>query len=91
MQINGEIHSIGQEQQVSDNFKKREFVLITEQSTQYPQFIPMEFNQDKCSLLNSYNEGDKVSVDFNMRGRQHNGNSGLRTYLTLQAWKIERV
>jgi len=87
MQINGEIHSIKSTQQVSDNFSKREFILITDQLTPYPQHIKFEFTQSKCNLLDNYNDGDKVSVDFNLRGNLHKDTA----FVTLQAWKIEKV
>lgn len=87
MQINGEIHSIKSTQQVSDNFSKREFILVTDQSTPYPQHIKLEFTNQKCNILDNYNEGDKVSVDFNLRGNLHKDTA----FNTLQAWKIEKV
>jgi len=58
-------------QQVKDNFQKREVVVETDE--QYPQQIKVEFIQDKCTLLDDYNEGDRVKVHFNLRGREWNG------------------
>ena len=37
--------------------------------------------------LDSFRVGDRVTVAFNLRGNEHNG----RHYLSLAAWKIERV
>lgn len=91
MQINGEIYKIGDTQKVSDRFSKREFILITEKSTPYPQHVKMEVTQDNCNKLNSYSVGDEVSVDFNIRGRLHNGTNGEACYVTLQVWKISGV
>lgn len=92
MQINGIIESIKETQVISDKFSKREFVLKTEHKTQYPQSILMEFTQDKCGLLDKYTEGQEVSVDFNLRGRNWTNPQGeVKTFNTLQAWKIEDV
>lgn len=92
MQINGIIESIKETQVISDKFSKREFVLKTEHKTQYPQSILMEFTQDKCGLLDKYTEGQEVSVDFNLRGRNWTNPQGeVKTFNTLQAWKIEEV
>ena len=90
MQINGEIYKIGDTQKVSDRFSKREFILITEKGS-YPQHVKMEVTQDNCVKLDSYSVGDEVSVDFNIRGRLHNGTNGEACYVTLQAWKITGV
>lgn len=91
MQIHGKIEVINDTQKISDKFSKREFVLTTEASTQYPQSISMEFTQDKCDLLNLYQVGQDVSVDFNLRGRKWEGPQGVKYFNTIQAWKIEAV
>lgn len=92
MQISGIIESIKETQTISEKFSKREFVLTTEHKTQYPQSILMEFTQDKCGLLDKYAVGQEVSVDFNLRGRNWTNPQGeVKTFITLQAWKIELV
>lgn len=89
MQVHGKIKVINPEQNVSATFKKREFVVTTEE--QYPQHIQLEFTQDKCDLLNSYKVGDSVSVGINIRGREWVNPQGETKYFnTLQAWKIEK-
>lgn|SRR5574343_129740 len=92
MQIHGIIKSIAETNVVSEKFKKREFVLEIDGHTQYPQLIPLEFTQEKTSLLDKYHVGQDVSVDFNLKGRQWTNQQGeVKTFLTLHAWKIEGV
>lgn len=91
MEITGKIKVKGNVQQVSDKFKKREFVL-TDDSSQYPQFIQFELTQDKCSILDGFNVGDEVKVLFNLRGREWTSKEGQVKYFnTLQAWRLEKV
>jgi len=90
MQVNGQLHFIGGTQQITDNFSKREFILITDQSTQYPQFIKMEVSNQKMALLDKFKEGENVSVDFNLQGRLDKKNEN-NAFNTLSAWKIEKV
>ncbi len=52
MEIQGSIKLIGDVQEISSTFKKRELVVTTEE--QYPQTISVEFVQDKTDLLNSF-------------------------------------
>ncbi len=78
-------------QQVSEKFSKREFVITTDLSTQYPQYISMQLTQDKCALLDAYNEGDEIKVSFNLRGREWSGPEGVRYFNSLEAWRLERV
>lgn len=78
-------------QVVSEKFSKREFVLTTDLSTQYPQYITLQLTQDKCSLLDAIQEGDEMKVSFNVRGREWNGPDGIRYFNTLEAWRLEKV
>jgi len=89
MEIEGVITVINDEQQVSDKFKKREIVVSTDET--YPQHILVEFNQDKCNLVDNRKVGDKVKVSINIRGRAwHDKAKGVDRYFnTIQGWKIE--
>lgn len=91
MEISGIIKVKGNVQQVSEKFKKREFVL-TDNSSQYPQFILFELTQDKCSLLDNFNQGEEVKVHFNLRGREWTNKEGQVKYFnSLQAWRLEKM
>jgi hypothetical protein len=75
--------------QVSEKFKKREFVL-TDNSSQYPQHISFQLTQDKCGLLDQYKVGDELKVHFNLRGREWTSPKGeVKYFNTLEAWRIE--
>jgi hypothetical protein len=77
--------------QVSDKFSKREFV-VTDNSSMYPQDILFQATQDKCSLLDGFQQNDQVEVSFNLRGREWTSPSGeVKHFNTLEAWRIDRV
>lgn len=78
-------------QKVSDKFNKRDFVLTTEHTTPYPQQVSFQLTQDKCGILDQFNEGDSIRVQFNLRGREWNGPQGLKYFNTLEAWRIEKA
>ena len=87
--ITGTLKVKGNEQQVSDKFKKREFV-ITDNSSQYPQHLSFQLTQDKCALLEPYNMGEEIKVFFNLRGREWVSPQNETKYFnSLEAWKIE--
>lgn len=91
MQITGIIKVKKDEQNVSEKFKKREFVL-TDNSTQYPQYISLQLTQDRCSLLDQVQVGENVVVHFNIRGREWTSPQGeIKYFNTLEAWKIDRL
>ena len=75
--------------QVSEKFKKREFV-ITDNSSQYPQQICFQLTQDKCGLIDQYKVGDELKVHFNLRGREWTSpKNEVKYFNTLEAWRIE--
>ncbi len=90
MNLKGKILEISTTQQVTDTFKKREFVVEYAENPQYPEFVKFEAIQDKCGLLDAYNPGDEVDVHFNLKGRKWNDpKGGVKYFNSLQAWKIE--
>ncbi|UYW00836.1 DUF3127 domain-containing protein [Flavobacterium agricola] len=89
MEISGRIKFIGQQQQITATFSKRELVVTTEE--QYPQHILVEFTQDKCPLLDAYQVGEPVRVSINLRGREWVNPQGETKYFnSIQGWRIEK-
>lgn len=87
MEISGIIKAVNPTQQVSASFSKRELIITSEE--QYPQYIMVEFTQDKCALLDRYKVGDAVVVGINLRGREWINPQGEAKYFnSIQGWKI---
>jgi hypothetical protein len=91
METTGIIKVIGETQRVSDKFQKREFVLTTEATTPYPQHVSFQLTQDKCELIQNYNIGDEIKIQFNLRGREWNSPQGIKYFNTLECWRLESV
>ena len=83
-EVNGKLHRTFDTEQKTDKFRAREFVLEVEDG-QYPQLVKFQLTQDKCELLDSHNEGDELTVHFDLRGREWNG----KYFTNLNAWRIE--
>jgi hypothetical protein len=92
MEVTGKLRLKGQVQKVSEKFQKRDFVVSTDLGTPYPQHVSFQVTQDKCSLLDQFNEGDELRVHFNLRGREWHGQQGdMKYFNTLEAWKLEKI
>lgn len=91
MEVQGKIKLIGETQTFGSNgFRKREVVVTTEE--QYPQHIMVEFVQDKTDLLNSYQVGQNVKININLRGREWVNPQGETKYFnSIQGWRIENL
>lgn len=86
-EITGTLKVKYNEQKISDSFSKREFVLADD--GQYPQFILFQLIKEKCSLLDSFNVGDKIKVSFNLKGREWTSpQNEVKYFNSLDAWRI---
>ena len=84
MLVSGKVKVVNATEEVgAKGFKKRLVVVETQET--YAQLIPIEFVQDKCSLLDGVQIGQDVTVHINLRGSEYNG----RYYVQLQGWKID--
>src|SRR5688572_32801671 len=91
MEVSGRIKMIDETKSFGGNgFRKREVVVTTDE--QYPQHIMIEFTQDKCDLLNTYQVGEPVKVSINLRGREWVNPQGETKYFnSIQGWRIEKM
>jgi hypothetical protein len=89
--VQGTLRLITETKQVSDKFRKREFVLDV-QDGKWPQVVSFQVTGDRCELLDQYGEGDELTVEFNLRGREWRSPSGeVKFFNTLEAWRMDRV
>ena len=91
MELQGKVHHLGEEQQVTASYNKRELVIKTDE--QYPQFILIEFGQGKCNeYLDKLKSNDEVKVSINIRGREWTNPQGETKYFnSIQGWKVEKL
>lgn len=89
--LEGTVKFIGTTVSVSEKFSKRELVVMDDDPT-YPQLISFQVTQERCSVLDTFMEGQRVEVSFNLKGREWTSPQGETKYFnTLEAWRIEAV
>ena len=90
VEVSGKIKVLGDVKTYGDNgFRKREVVITTEE--QYPQHLLIEFVQDRCELLDSFNVGEKVIISINLRGREWQNPEGeVKYFNSIHGWRIEK-
>jgi hypothetical protein len=88
IKLTGTVYHVGTTQQVSEKFKKREFVIKTNE--QFEQFVLIQVINDRCDLLDSLKFNDLIDVMINIRGREWTDkNTGQKKFFnTLEAWQI---
>jgi len=92
MQAAGRIHSIFEAKQVTERFRKREFVLELSDNPRYPQFVLFQLTGDRCEGLDGFSVGDEVQLEFSLRGREWKSPQGeLKYFNSLDVWTLERA
>lgn len=85
--ITGVIKRIDSTKQISDKFRKRDFVIAD--GGMYPNIIQFQCVNDHCSLLDNINEFDDVEITFSVKGREWTNAQGVVTvFNALEATNI---
>lgn len=93
-EITGKVIEVAPVNQVSDKFKKREFVIERKEaggSAVFVDFIKFQLVQDRCDLINDTFMNEEVKVMFNIRGNKWERDGKVNYFTNLDAWKIDRV
>ncbi len=85
----GTVKAIKPVQSFPSGFSKREAIICSEDD-RYPQNVVFEFVRDRMSLLDNVNEGDRVTVSFDLRSNESKQQPG-RYFLSLNAWKLVKA
>ena len=85
-EVEGRLHKKFDTEQKSGTFQTREFVILVE-SGQYPQHIKFQLVQDRCEIIDTFDEGTEIKVYFDLRGREWQG----KYFTNLQAWRVEAL
>ncbi|MBM3421229.1 MAG: DUF3127 domain-containing protein [Bacteroidetes bacterium] len=93
-EITGRVVDITPVMQVSDKFRKREFVIEKKESTggnTFVDFIKFQLLQDKCDIIDESFLREDVRVLFNIKGNRWEKEGRVSYFTNLDAWKVERI
>jgi hypothetical protein len=93
-EITGKVIDIQPVNQVSDKFKKREFVIEKKEaggSGVFIDYIKFQLVQDKCDLINESFLNEEIKIWFNLKGNRWERDGKVNYFTNLDAWKIERA
>ncbi len=92
LEITGKLLLKYDTQQVSEKFKKREFVLELAEEINgniYTNYAKMQLVQTKCEIIDRFNPGDVVKVSFNIKGTRYEKDGKVNYFSNLDAWRVE--
>jgi hypothetical protein len=93
-EITGKVIDVSPVNQVSDKFKKREFVIEkkdTGGSAVFIDYIKFQLIQDKCDLINESFLNEEVKIWFNLKGNRWERDGKVSYFTNLDAWRIEKT
>ena len=93
-EITGKVIDIAPVNQVSDKFKKREFVIEKKETggaAVFIDYIKFQLVQDKCDLINESFLNEEIKIWFNLKGNKWERDGKINYFTNLDAWKIEKI
>lgn len=91
IKLSGQLHELSETKQITDKFRKREFVLSIP-SGNYTEHIKCELNGDNCAKLDNTKIGDQIYADCALRGKYYQKKDGTHAHFqTVVAYKVEAV
>lgn len=94
LEVTGKLIEKYDTQNVSERFRKREFVLELADEingTVYTNYAKMQLVQNKCDILDRFNIGDNLRVNFNIKGTRYDKDGRTNYFSNLDAWRIENA
>lgn len=93
-ELTGRVVDLFETVQVSDSFRKREFVIEKKETgsgTEFTDYVKFQLTQDRCSMADSIRVNDEVKVSFNIRGNRWEKEGRVSYFTNLDVWKIEKL
>ena len=89
LEVTGKLTEIFDTKQITERFRKREFVVEMTDNPKYPQFVMFQLTGDRCDVIDEFRVGDEVSIDFSLRGREWKSPQGdVKYFNSLDVWKL---
>jgi hypothetical protein len=93
-EITGKVIEIYPTIQVSDKFRKREFVIEKKEAGNtavFVDYLKFQLVQDKCELINESFLQEEIKIWFNIKGNKWERDGKTNYFTNLDAWKIEKA
>jgi len=92
LEATGKIYAVFEAKQITERFRKREFVVEMGDNPNYPQYVLFQLTGDRCEALDGFEKGDEVRVDFSLRGREWTSpQNEIRYFNSLDVWTLEKL
>lgn len=90
MQVIGKLEEVHDTVKRTETFSVREFVLeISSPTSQYSEHVLFQLTNNRTTLVDSFQVGQEIVVDFDLQGRKWTNPEGRVVFFNrLNAWRI---
>lgn len=92
-EIKGRVLAVGETKAYGNNgFEKREVIVdCAPPQARWNNPLPFTLSKERCALGDGIAEGDEVTIQFALNGREWNGPNGVRYFIDLSVLSLEKV
>ena len=85
--VKGIVHLVEETKTYGQKGFRKRLLVLEQENGRFPNFIPVEFVQDACDLVDDLNVGDEVEVSYRLSGRkwQRDPASEVKFFLSCEA------
>lgn len=89
--VRGKLHKMFDAKQITERFRKREFVVELADNPRYPQYVLFQLTGDRCEILDPFKVGDEVQLEFSLRGREWTSpQDEVKYFNSLDVWNVDK-
>lgn len=90
--IRGIVHVIEETKTFGQKGFRKRTVVLEQQNGRFANYIPLEFTNDGCDLVDDLRLGDEVDITYRLGGRkwQKDPSSEVKYFLSARRWRLQR-
>lgn len=91
--IRGVVHVIEETKTYGQNGFQKRLVVLEQDKGRFTNYVPVEFTQERCALVDELNVGDEIEITFRLNGRkwQRDPKSEVKFFLNAEAMSFSNA
>ena len=89
----GKVHLVEETKTYGQKGFRKRLVVLEQENTKFPNFVPFEFVQDACEQADNLNVGDEIEMTYRLSGRkwQKDPGSEVKYFLNAEAINFKKL
>jgi len=91
--VRGIIHFIDETKTYGQKGFRKRLVVLEQDKEKFTNYVPVEFTNDNCDVVDELNVGDDVEIDYRLSGRkwQKDANSEVKYFLNAEGIRFQII